>query len=353
MQLFSSQDRLISGRQLFSPTPDDLRTLILDYLCHSTYSNAAKAFVQDSCVKHLDLDGDEVMSLSERRNDLADILEGRLASGELRKEIRICILSGKVDQAAELLNKHFPSVLSESTESVPAHRPAGKIEYIPSTSVHPAHLALNLHILAFIEAARTVPLPYYPPGTRPPSAINVSASSSKDTDMMRHVDSEQANVLLLHRAQNLHSEAYRLPDANDRALYLTELTQVGGVLAYTVPERGPMAKYMTQERREAVADQIESAILYRTGQPVVSRLELCTRYTSVLWSALHDLKVKAPAASAWPEGVSLPGVSKIATSKGSGINGENATPQATKKSGGDEAAEIVPHFDLHTFLEGA
>lgn len=179
----------------------------------------------------------------------------------LPAEIRICILSGKVDQAAELLNKHFPSVLSESTESVPAHRPAGKIEYIPSTSVHPAHLALNLHILAFIEAARTVPLPYYPPGTRPPSAINVSASSSKDTDMMRHVDSEQANVLLLHRAQNLHSEAYRLPDANDRALYLTELTQVGGVLAYTVPERGPMAKYMTQERREAVADQIESAIL--------------------------------------------------------------------------------------------
>lgn len=81
---------------------------------------------------------------------------------------------------------------------------------------------------------------------------------------MSESDTELSNAQLLHRAQSLYSEVNRLSQANDRAMYLGELGQVGGILAYTVPERSPLAMYMTQARREAVADQIDSAILCKS-----------------------------------------------------------------------------------------
>ncbi|KAH9951447.1 hypothetical protein B0H21DRAFT_283865 [Amylocystis lapponica] len=280
------------------------------------------------------------MQSTDKRDALADTLEERLAEGELRKEIRIHILSGQVDEAIALLNRHFPRVLSEP-EEVPTGRPVDRQGYIPATSIDPTHLALNLRILAFIEAARTIPLPYYPPGTKvPPSPVVPSAS--KDIDMLRHESSsDDANDQLLHRAQNLYSDANRLPDPNDRAKYLHELAQVGGLLAYTVPERGPMAVYMTQERREAVADMVESAILYRTGRRTLSAIEHQTRYTSVVWSILHDLNEKPPPRSAWPAGASLPPSGK--TKARSGASGETVPHVTAKKSSRDkDAAEPVP-----------
>lgn len=333
---------------MFEPSPDDLRVLVLDYLCHNSFASTARAFVRDSAIQHLDADGDEIMSPSGAVVNLPDILEERFAGSDIREEIRIRILSGLVDEATDLLNKHFPSVLSESTTNVPTLKSTDRLEYIPATSVNPSHLALNLHILAFIEAARTIPLPYYPPGMKPPPAPEVDS----DAEMTPSEHSEAANDLLLHRAQSLYSEANRLPDANDRALYLSELAQVGGLLAYPVPEGTPMATYMTPERREAIADQIESAILYRTGQPVIARLELAARQTSVTWSILNEQKVKPPPPSAWPAGLTPPGFSKMPHSVlNKGSNGE-ATSGGMKKAGSDnDTAEVLGPFDLHAFLD--
>ena len=44
-------------------------------------------------------------------------------------------------------------------------------------------------------------------------------------------------------------------------MYLNELGSVGGILAYKFPEESPLAVYMSQARREGIADQIDSAIL--------------------------------------------------------------------------------------------
>lgn len=112
---------------------------------------------------------------------------------------------------------------------------------------------LNLHIHAFIEANRTVPLPYYPPGT--------AISPASPVLRPERDESEQANAALLHRAQNLYSEANRLPGPQDRVEYLKELGQVGVLLAYSIPENSPSSEYLSQPRREAIADQIDSAIL--------------------------------------------------------------------------------------------
>lgn len=182
-------------------------------------------------------------------------------------EIRINILSGRVDDAIALLNTHFPAVLSPDSTAhdvVLASDADSTIKYVPSASVDPAHLHLNLRILGFIESARTVPLSYRHPGSKvslsppPLPPFTFSDDKKRTTDDPEFSDQQ---LILLHKAQKLYSEAGSLPKADDRALYLNELSQVTALLAYTDPENSIMAPYLKQDRREAVADQIEGAIL--------------------------------------------------------------------------------------------
>ncbi|TFY63284.1 hypothetical protein EVJ58_g3342 [Rhodofomes roseus] len=270
-----SQAKAQRKARTLGATPDELRMLVLDYLCHNARSKTVEAFTHDSAVKYVDADGDDIMP-APGEITFDDGLRLRLASGELREEIRTCILSGQIDEAIELLNRYFPSVLSENTETPPTSKTNGRLEYIPSTSVNPAHLLINLHIQGFIEAARSVPLPYYPPGAQPPTSP-ITTSTSETTDEDKEMSDLRATERLLHRAQNLYAEANRLPAAEDRGQYLLELGKVGSLLAYVVPEKGPVTQYLGQDRREALADSIDSAILYRTGQRVVSKLELAAR----------------------------------------------------------------------------
>jgi hypothetical protein len=52
-----------------------------------------------------------------------------------------------------------------------------------------------------------------------------------------------------------------LSNPTEREAYNKELENVTGLLAYPDPERSPVAKYLSHERREAVANQINTAIL--------------------------------------------------------------------------------------------
>ncbi|EPS98535.1 hypothetical protein FOMPIDRAFT_1126344 [Fomitopsis schrenkii] len=308
------QNKSQSKTRSLDATPDELRTLVLDYLCHNASSRTVQAFTRSSAIKYMDADGDEVM-VAPDESVLPTTLKARLASGEYRKEIRFRILSGQIDEAIDLLNQYFPSVLADNSEMQPLCKMDGRLEYIPSTSVNPAHLLINLHIQGFIEAARSVPLPYYPPGNTtplspPPSQNDIVGEDKEAADL-------RATERLLHRAQNLYAEANRLPNTAERGQYILELGKVGSLLAYAIPENGPVTQYLGQDRREALADCIDSAILYRTGQPVVSKLELAARQTSVVWAMLHAQKVKPPPPSAWPTGVTPPGITKSATSPSS------------------------------------
>ncbi|KAF8965249.1 CTLH/CRA C-terminal to lish motif domain-containing protein [Flammula alnicola] len=331
----------LSSASLVNPTPYQLRSLVLDYLCHSCYTRTASAFNRDSTIRQLDADGDEIIEdvsadkSTEGANGSGsrESFETLLKQVELRQEIRTQIMSGRVDDAISLLNTHFPTVLSEdvaaavseSTESRPS---TSNMEYVSSTSTEPAHLNLNLRILAFSEACRTVPLEYPPksgaaklesPGPTSPSVNPAQPEESPDYF--------EQQMSLLTRAQKLYAFSNTLPNPADRATYLKELENVGGLLAYKVPEESSMAKYLTLERREAVADQINRAILKRTGRPLVSSIELFTRYTHLLWQSAHEFGVKAR-----PGAVLPPRSSK-----------------ATPTDGADN--NIVPTFDLHQFLD--
>jgi len=317
---------------LSNPTPYQLRSLVLDYLCHSCYTRTAIAFARDSTIRHLDADGDEIIEAVDPSNSISsstEQFENQMKQVALRQEIRSQILSGRVDDAIVLLRKHFPSVLREnesgnaSTSGIVEPRPSSSnnIEYVSSTSTEPAHLILNLRILAFSEACRTVPLEY-PPSKH--SALTTTPAQSPAAEMEDNPDSQQ--MALLTTAQKLYALTNTLPNPVDRATYLKELENVGGLLAYKVPEKSSMAKYLTLERREAVADQINRAILNTTGRPLVSSLELLTRHTHVLWQYAHQHGAKSR------PGVVLPQKSSKAATM---IDSEN---------------EVVPPFDLHQFL---
>lgn len=193
-------------------------------------------------------------------------------------DIRTHILSGRIDDATASLNEHFPTVLHQSDDPLPgtsnqlASSHPDRVHYLSSSTVDPTHLSINLRIQAFVEVSRTVPLPYHPPSTSiasdespaSPAPLPVKLRSPSSPRLYEHdvpesSDAHQTELLL--RAQKLYSAASMLSNPSDRATYLKELGNIGGLLAYKVPEDSPVSKYLSQERREAVADQINSAIL--------------------------------------------------------------------------------------------
>ena len=185
----------------------------------------------------------------------------------LHIEIKLQILSGNVDEAISLLNTYFPAVLAQDPTSTAFWHSPETFTYIAPRSIDPNHLLLDLRILAFIETARTIPLPYHPPGSYAPSTPPASHSHPKPVGTS-HTKEEseptEKQQLLLHKAQKLYSDAGCLPKPEDRAIYLKELGNVSALLAYTVPEASTMAAYLDQARREEMADQIEGAILCKS-----------------------------------------------------------------------------------------
>ncbi|KAI9509651.1 CTLH/CRA C-terminal to lish motif domain-containing protein, partial [Russula earlei] len=292
------------------------RTLILDYLVQCCYTRTARAFAADSTIRHLDADGDEIRS-PRGEDDSPGITEDALHQADLRRDVQISILSGRIDDAIDRLNANFPSTLPSpistcgDTESpiprdeCPQSKPVKTV--LPFT-VEPAHLYLDLRILGFIEASRTKPLPY-----------PLTASATSDTepippislpnnfrDPSGEVDGDAHLARLLKHVHELYDCAQALQDPHDRAEYQHELSAVSSLLAYKVPEQSPMAKYLTQERREVVADEVNSAILHRAGSPPISYLEHYVRYNTVIWNYMNEHEFRVAPSRGWPTGVVLP-----------------------------------------------
>lgn len=176
------------------------------------------------------------------------------------------ILAGQVERATELIKSHFPTVLRDPCEEfltppekpdisvIKGETPHSRVNYTSQVSTNPVHVALNLRILAFIEAARTVPLLY--------SSGSFSSSLTPSSEPPHQtVDDTAHQIALIHQAQRLYAAVESLTDPRDHEAYRKELSGVSGLLAYKEPEKSPMAKYMDQSRREHVAEQVNSAIL--------------------------------------------------------------------------------------------
>ncbi|KAI0322249.1 CTLH/CRA C-terminal to lish motif domain-containing protein [Amylostereum chailletii] len=341
-----------------SPFPSQ-RPLVLDYLTHNCYSNTATSFANDSLVKHLDADGDLVVP-PPGQSDSLPLSPDLLAQVRLRArsypslllvpahlasptEIQSSILSGRVDDAIQLLNRHFPAVLAPSSADPPPPNPAKPSA--PSDTLHsiipfsfdPSCLFLDLRILAFLEACRTVPLD--PKNPTAPASEPDTSSTIPDPTLTPTPDADLHLARLLKHVQELFALAQSLDSAEDRTAYQHELGKISTVLGYKVPEDSPSAKYLAHSRRVTVANEINSAILYRLGLSPVSKLELYVRYTTALWNYMNEKRYKAPTLPAGAAGIQLPPRRKSSVSA--------AAPGV---SASRDDVEIIPSFDLGQFL---
>ena len=250
------------------------RKLVLDFLVHNCYTKTATALVETQLFGEGEDDEDE--EFDEERIEIAEHRQGRelpISSPPICfshpfpiLEIRDLVLSGKIDQAIHQLDKHFPSVLGVSRErSVPASK-ISAASNIP-ISVASTHLALNLRIQAFLELSRTSPLPH-PSETLSTSTERVSSSSIapktglQTASSMDKASQKKKQAALLGAAQSLLVETNKL-EPKYRALYLKELTEVSVVMAYHQPEFSPAKAYLGIERRQALAEQVDAAVLCR------------------------------------------------------------------------------------------
>lgn len=205
--------------------------------------------------------------------------------------IRDHILWGRLQDATAMLEEHFPNVLrdrnpppSTATAPTPSSTPLGRQSSNPApntsslfvypVSLAPAHLNLNLRIQSFIEAVRTRPLAPPPP---PPSHLTphhalslspyyspASSPSPPTTGAPNTARSQHDQSLVLHLGKELVQIVNSLPDPTDRAIFLKELDGIWALMAYPEPEaKSPanVSKYLQYDRRLALADQINSAIL--------------------------------------------------------------------------------------------
>ncbi|KAH9180647.1 CTLH/CRA C-terminal to lish motif domain-containing protein [Lactarius sanguifluus] len=340
-----SQHAIMSSNpvQPRAPPPQHLRALILDYLVQRCYTRTARAFAADSTVRLLDADGDELRRPSEE-GDPPGVTEETLHQAVLRRDIQTSILSGRVDDAIELLGANFPSILSSSATSPYSESTmTTRVEQSPSLTftIEPAHLYLDLRILGFIEASRTKPLLHSStrPSTLDTEPLPRVSPQSNIRDLSSEVDGDAHLSRLLKHVYELYDCAQALQDPHDRAEYQHELSAVSSLLAYKVPEQSPMAKYLAQERRQVVADEINSAILHRAGSPPISYLELYVRYNTVIWAYMNEHDIRVPPRG-WPTGIALSRRPQPTIA---------STSSSVKMSRRDDP-EVVPTFNLSQFL---
>ncbi|KAI0283002.1 CTLH/CRA C-terminal to lish motif domain-containing protein [Russula aff. rugulosa BPL654] len=320
-----------------SPEPQQLRAIILDYLVQRCYTRTARAFAADSTIRHLDADGDE-LPRPHIEDDSPGITEDVLHQADLRQNVQVSILSGRIDDAIDVLNDAGPST--------PTGEPSQSkiIKTVLPFTVKPAHLYLDLRILAFIEASRTKPLPY--PLTEPTASDPVLTPRISPPNNLRdpsgEMDGDAHLARLLKHVHELYDCAQALQDPPERAEYQHELSAVSGLLAYKVPEQSPMAKYLTQDRRESVADEINSAILHRAGSPPISYLELYVRYNTVIWNYMNEHEFRVGPSRRWPTGVILPPRPEPTI-----VSIPSGAKLSVPKR---EESEVVPAFNLSRFL---
>ncbi|KAF8583208.1 hypothetical protein K439DRAFT_1390772 [Ramaria rubella] len=339
----------------FAATPGDLRQIVLDYLCDNCYSDTAQLLARDSSTRELDKDGDEVLggvgengSLDPQTVRMVRLRKGEffkflfyvciLASclmiGSRMSDIKARILAGRIGDATELLNSHFPAVLSPRAGALPPYAPS--------------HLFLNLRIQNFIEQSRTMSLPWpsdlllqSSPSTQNSSPVHKLACL--DNSCLSWSDSkedEERKSRLLNLMNELYMLVFALPISKDRDIYQSELLTVGGLLAYPVPEKSKeMRSYLDSSRREAVADQINEAILFRTNVPRPSLVELIARNTTILFSTLNSLSHSLPPPEQRPLG------SESLLSGADALRSDTKDQKVTK-----EVRELVPKFELGRLL---
>lgn len=206
-------------------------------------------------------------------------------------DIRDHILAGRIQLAVDLLNEHFPAVLTD-VPTPPPSKPSSKscdpkTFFVPSTStpppalprpilpilgatfspsalsLAPSILSLNLQLQSFVELIRTANSTSRPSTPTPsaagdsptdPPSLSASTSSimsSRTGSMMKAIAQSQA----------LGKKVQEMPAGRDKESWQRECVDVSGLLAYVDLSICPVRGYLAQERREVLAELVNAAVL--------------------------------------------------------------------------------------------
>ncbi|CUA74949.1 hypothetical protein RSOLAG22IIIB_01583 [Rhizoctonia solani] len=334
------------------------------------------------------------------RMDLNSVSESVLVDVEVRRKIRQTILSGRIDDAIELITHHLPTFLpintpasgtrsadsraqngshelsaptdtdfptrqatppspSPTPPSAPAkadtttEKPPQKSDTPASTtletnsptpedpkhahtptqaprnpkslslgrSVNPAHILFNLRVQQFVEAIRTVPLPPSSKerdeasltesakveevgGTKTISPDPVDHNEYSTSSSTKH-PSEARQRRLFQLASGLYQSIKSLACPADREIYAKEVEQVCSLMLGPSPESSLAAPYLSMSRREAVADQVNSAMLWYVGEAPAPRLQIWAQTAKVIWDQIGATRPTIPRTDDIPAGVRM------------------------------------------------
>ncbi|KAK4701264.1 hypothetical protein P7C70_g4969, partial [Phenoliferia sp. Uapishka_3] len=297
----------------------------------------------------------------------------------LRRDIRAHILTGRIHSAVDLLTTHFPAVLSpppppqipappppslsprkaaaaalaaassphtffvptpSSSASYPYPNPTSNSKtpsvpilgatFSPSAlSLSPQILSLNLQLQSFVELIRSASTSSLPtsrtttPGDQTPPSMSGSTSSILSTGG-RSTGSGRGSGGGMNKAikqsQRLRAKVGEMEPGKEREAWEAECVDVSGLMAYTDLEICPVRGYLSQGRREVLAELVNAAILKHTKHTPMPLLALVARQTTTIWQALAEWKLQFPPVD--------PGQPKDR-----------------------RAPKTYPRFDLHKFLE--
>lgn len=214
-----------------------------------------------------------------------------------------------------------PRIVDSDEPQAPAHCSRNPNSPILGRSVDPIHILFNLRVQQFVEAVRTVPLL---PSTEEQTEVSLMremepaklGETNVDVEMhspdsepvvptdgdqnklpkqgasILHVDtsSEARQKHLFQLASGLYQNVKTLACATDRDIYAKEVEQVCSLMLGPSPETSLAAPYLSMSRREALADQVNSAMLWHVGEPPAPRLQIWAQTARVVWDQVIAMR---------------------------------------------------------------
>ncbi|CAO3662436.1 unnamed protein product [Rhizopus stolonifer] len=215
--------------------------LVISYLIHHGYTKTASALVKDS------------KGLSDLYAD-GEVLIGCGDGIEQRTSIRTAIVNGHIDQAIELIEHHFPSLLEERGKSILLLLKCGKFiemmrEYKKVSSEKKTHM---VDIVEFDEPT-----------------LHKDNSASFLEQVMKYGQQIQEEYKFDHSEKTKES-----------------LMEIFSLLAYPDLYNSPVAHIMSVSRRDALATEVNTAILAFLHQPETPALERIYRQMILTYKTL-------------------------------------------------------------------
>ncbi|KAG9102746.1 hypothetical protein FRC06_001278, partial [Ceratobasidium sp. 370] len=216
-----------------------------------------------------------------------------------------------------------PKHTNERESPAPDGAPRRNTSSSLGRSVNPAHIFLNLRVQQFLEAVRTVPLGPDTHGDNQNTSVRGGGGrEGTDPDVNMRVpdsprgkegseNSQKSSVALappisgetrsvarqqhlFELATQLYQSAQSLKCSSDREIYAKEIEQVCSLMIGPFPEESPAAPYLSMARREALADQVNSSMLYHVGESPAPALQIWAQATKVVWDQIISAHIALP-----------------------------------------------------------